>query len=57
MADTLMARTEFAAALNQIAAERGISAESVLASLKLALLAAFRKDYPEISERWDEKEI
>ena len=57
MADTLMARTEFAAALNQIAAERGISAESVLASLKLALLAAFRKDYPEISERWEEKEI
>lgn len=47
MADTMMARTEFAAALNQIAAERGISAESILDSLKLALLAAYRKDYPE----------
>lgn len=47
MADTLMARTEFAAALNQIAAERGISAESILDSLKQALLAAYRKDYPE----------
>lgn len=41
-----MARTEFAAALNQVCNERGISPESVLTSLKAALVAAFRKDYP-----------
>lgn len=40
-----MARTDFAAALNQITSERGISPESVIESLKLALAAAYRKDY------------
>ncbi len=45
MADPIMARTEFAAALNQVCNERGISPEAVLGSLKAALVAAFRKDY------------
>jgi N utilization substance protein A len=41
---TLTARTEFAAALNQICNERGISPESVLETIKSAILAAYRKD-------------
>lgn len=45
MADPIMARTEFAAALNQVCNERGISPEAVLDSLKVALVAAYRKDY------------
>lgn len=45
MSNTIMARTEFAAALNQIATERGISPEAILDSLKVALLAAYDKDF------------
>lgn len=45
MSDNIMARTEFAAALNQICNERGISPEAVIESLKTALIAAFRKDF------------
>lgn len=41
----LTARTEFASALNQICAERGITPESVMETIKTAILAAFRKDY------------
>lgn len=41
----LMARTEFASALNQICAERGITPESVLETIKAAILAAYRKDF------------
>ncbi len=41
---TLTARTEFAAALNQICNERGISPDSVLETIKSAILAAYRKD-------------
>lgn len=40
-----MATTEFAAAINQLAAERGISAEAVLETVKQALVAAYRKDF------------
>ncbi len=40
----LTARTEFAAALNQICTERGISPNSVLQTIQAAILAAFRKD-------------
>jgi N utilization substance protein A len=40
-----MAQTEFNAALNQVATERGISVESVIDSIKKALVAAYRKDY------------
>lgn len=42
----LTARTEFAAAVNQIAAERRIDAELVLETVRSAILAAYRKDYP-----------
>jgi len=38
-------RTEFAVALNQICGERGLEPETVLESLKAAVLAAYRKDY------------
>lgn len=42
-----MAVTEFKSALNQVATERGISVESVLDSIKQALVSAYRKDYQE----------
>lgn len=38
-------RTEFAAALSQVAIERGIDSNSVLESIKLAILTAYKKDY------------
>lgn len=38
------ARTEFASAINQVCAERGINPEVVLDGIRLAILAAFRKD-------------
>lgn len=41
----LIARTEFAAALNQVCAERGISLEAVLETIEAALVAAYRKDF------------
>ena len=39
------ARTEFTSALNQICAERGISPQAILDTLKAALVAAYRKDF------------
>lgn len=56
MANPIMARTEFAAALNQICTERGIEPQAVLESLKQALVAAFRKDYPEKYQQVTEDE-
>ena len=41
------ARTEFATALAQVAHERGIEVEVILEGMKNALVAAFRKDYPQ----------
>lgn len=41
-------RSEFFLALNQVAQERGVSVEIVLESVKNAILAAYRKDHPEI---------
>lgn len=38
-------RSEFALALNQVATERGIEPAVVLESIKMAILAAYRKDY------------
>src|SRR3989304_10036319 len=38
------ARTEFAAALNQIASEKGVEVEVVLDAIRSAALAAYRKD-------------
>lgn len=37
--------SEFAAALNQICAEKGISRDSVLETIKLSLVSAYRKDF------------
>lgn len=42
-----MAITEFNAAVNQIASERGISVESVVESIESALVSAYMKDYGE----------
>lgn len=38
-------RSEFALALNQIASERGVSPETIMESIKSAILAAYKKDY------------
>lgn len=40
-------KTEFALALNQIATERGISADEVIKSIEIAIIAAYKKEYPE----------
>ncbi|MFC1622173.1 transcription termination factor NusA [Patescibacteria group bacterium] len=45
-----MAVTEFNAALNQVATERGISVESVLESIRIALASAYKKDRKEHGE-------
>ena len=45
MSHTVTARTEFAAAINQICSERGIEPEVVLDTIKAAILAAYRKDF------------
>ena len=39
------ARTEFAAALNQVCSERGIEPEVVAATIKEAILAAYKRDF------------
>lgn len=39
------ARTEFTSALNQICAERGISPQAVIKTIKTALIAAYKKDF------------
>lgn len=41
----ITARTEFAAALNQICSERGINSEVVIETMKAAILTAYQKDY------------
>jgi len=41
----LKARTEFASALNQICAERGISPETVVETIQEAILAAYKRDF------------
>lgn len=41
----LTARTEFASALNQVCSERGIEVSIVIETIKIAILAAYRKDY------------
>jgi len=52
---TLSARTEFAAAINQICSERGISPDTVLTAINTALIASFKKDYPEQSLKIEEE--
>lgn len=41
----LTARTEFAAALNQVCSERGLEPVVVIETIDMAILAAYRKDY------------
>lgn len=48
-----MVKTEFALALNQVATERGISVDDVLSSMEAAILAAYKKEYPEKEEAED----
>lgn len=38
-------RTEFALALNQVCSERGIKPETVIETIKAAIIAAYRKDF------------
>lgn len=46
-----VARTEFAAALNQVASERGIDVSDVIETIKVAIAAAYHKDFdPEENE-------
>lgn len=46
-----VARTEFAAALNQVASERGIDVADVIETIKVAITAAYHKDFdPEENE-------
>ena len=40
-------KTEFSLALNQVATERGISPDDVIASIEAAVLAAYKKEYPD----------
>src|SRR3989338_8303278 len=40
-------KSEFALALNQVATERGISVDDVLASIEAAVMAAYKKEYPD----------
>jgi N utilization substance protein A len=47
-------RSEFALALNQVANERGIDPAVVLETVENAILAAYRKDHPEIEEEIDD---
>ncbi len=51
-----MAITEFTAALNQVASERNINPEDVINTLKEALVAAYKKDHPEVLEEEDLEE-
>ncbi len=50
-------RSEFALALNQVATERGVDAKVVLDTVKSAILAAYRKDNPEIELEEYEAEL
>ena len=40
-------KSEFSLALNQVATERGISVSDVISSIELAIVAAYKKEYPE----------
>ncbi|MFH1899049.1 MAG: NusA N-terminal domain-containing protein, partial [Patescibacteria group bacterium] len=52
-----MAMSEFNAALSQVAAEKGITVESVLESVKSALATAYKKDRKEVGEVIELEEI
>lgn len=40
-------KSEFSLALNQVATERGISPEDVIASIEAAIIAAYKREYPD----------
>jgi len=40
-------KSEFSLALNQIATERGISLKEIIESIELAIVSAYKKEYPE----------
>ncbi len=44
-------KNEFALALNQVAQERGIQPDEVILSIEAAIIAAYRKEYPEHAEK------
>ena len=46
-------RSEFYLALNQVATERGVSIDVILETVENAILAAYRKDHPEVEEGSD----
>jgi len=50
----VIARTEFAAAVNQLANDRGIDPEMVLGAIESSIVAAFQKDAKERGEEIDE---
>ena len=50
-------KSEFALALNQVATERGISVDDVLNSIQAAILAAYKKEYPDKFEETLEAKI
>jgi len=45
----VIVKSEFTLALNQVASERGITVSEVIESMQMAILAAFRKEHPEIA--------
>lgn len=49
-------KSEFALALNQVATERGISAEDVINSIEAAILAAYKKETAELNANMTEEE-
>jgi len=53
----VVARTEFSAAVSQLAKERGIDPEIVLASIEAAIVAAYKKDAKENGVEIDEEVV
>lgn len=47
-------KSEFSLALNQVASERGISPDEVISSIEMAVLAAYKKEYPTTTETTEE---
>jgi len=45
----VIVKSEFALALNQVASERGITVEDVISSMEAAILAAFKKEHPDMA--------
>jgi N utilization substance protein A len=52
MATKQVARTEFAAAINQIANERKIPVDSIYEAIRQALISAYRKQYASYDDEW-----